>query len=55
MASRKQVLTAVSGFSGRVVEVCCEVSEESLASIFRVTIWFMWMLNERICCLYSNF
>jgi len=41
MASRKHVLTAVWGVSRRVVKVCCEVSEECTASVFRVTIWVM--------------
>jgi hypothetical protein len=45
MARRKHVLTTVLGFSRRVVKVYYEVLEESTASIFRVTIWLMWMLK----------
>jgi len=45
MASRKHVLTAVWGFLRRVVKLCYDVSEESTASGFVVTVWSMWMLK----------
>ena len=45
MADKKHVLTAGLEVSRRVVKVCYEASEESTASLFRVTIWARWMLK----------